>query len=596
MHPVRTKKFIIHVHRTRRASIGEPVPLHVTAPSSPNPVVPSDLVPPVASEPAPNLPVPPAPNLPVFPPAPNLPVFPPAPNLPVYPPAPSVPPVILAASQPAAHLPVPPVALAASQPAAHLPGPPFALSASPHANEETPTAFSTVTSSESPLDISKNYDFHSPEDDVASEGAVEESLNADSPSPQTSESSPANESTFWKGLVSDEYVEDTEENEEASKFTFGTIQMRSVFHPLLIPLSNVIGMTVIEFRGKQILYIGEAHGTEYCRNNGFKPMSELIFPYLQNVTSPLDFMLEQLGEKPKSIEPPQAMVPTIQRMAEKNINDSDFTILAQIRQLLEPYMFPENEVISKTNEKYNLVRQTFPKARVHWLEPSVFPDKTKGDRLMNAFMKISNYQSSDTNFSIISPDEENKFLQSVDSIIFGDNSKDLPKSKVKEFVKSCIPILQTAKCFSKCFERGANLSPQQYADVFDAYLPESAYNDKLRTYFFFQRFLMDIYTCCRILKTESGWYNNILIYAGDLHRGGVVKLLQLYGAKTADIRIGDKWCEHNELKAHETPEYYSPKLKRHSEPLVKTRHPKYMSASAEVGGKRSRRSKKIKRH
>ena len=72
---------------------------------------------------------------------------------------------------------------------------------------------------------------------------------------------------------------------------------------------------------------------------------------------------------------------------------------------------------------------------------------------------------------------------------------------------------------------------------------------------------MDVFTCCRIMKTEGKWYTNIIIYAGDSHRQICVKLLEKYGCEHEDIYEDHSKCIDEELVGGKRSRRKRPKKK-----------------------------------
>ena len=51
------------------------------------------------------------------------------------------------------------------------------------------------------------------------------------------------------------------------------------------------------------------------------------------------------------------------------------------------------------------------------------------------------------------------------------------------------------------------------------------------------RFFMDMYTVCRLLKTDGEWYKNIAVYAGSTHVLRIGTILQEIGFTVNRVNV-----------------------------------------------------------
>jgi hypothetical protein len=114
------------------------------------------------------------------------------------------------------------------------------------------------------------------------------------------------------------------------------------------------------------------------------------------------------------------------------------------------------------------------------------------------------------------PDRE-LFLQSSES------------SKIA-FFKKVYETLADSKYFKKCYSGGRFM---EWNILRDAFIERWRKCENTIEWFYFnvQRFLMDFFTCCRILKEDGRWYKNIVIYAGAAHTETIEHMLLLLDFK-----------------------------------------------------------------
>jgi hypothetical protein len=130
---------------------------------------------------------------------------------------------------------------------------------------------------------------------------------------------------------------------------------------------------------------------------------------------------------------------------------------------------------------------------------------------------IQSYNKDPTHFRSLVfdtiPDRE-LFLQSSES------------SKIAFFEK-VYHKLRGSKHFKKCYSGNRIMEWKILREAFIEMWRDYSKIDHTIDFFYFcvQRFLMDFFTCCRILKEEGRWYKNMVIYAGSFHTENIERML-----------------------------------------------------------------------
>jgi hypothetical protein len=291
------------------------------------------------------------------------------------------------------------------------------------------------------------------------------------------------------------------------------------FRPLMIPLSGGMTMALLKKGDHKIFLIGERHGFNFCREKGYTPLAEIIEEYLasRSKEEPVDFMLEM----PHSTE--------------------DYGILEETRNVVKGYTNTLNPIYGKHLNTLTLIRIIVthllppnignPNSRVHWLDP-LNREPTQNCKV-NDFTqpffhcgessfyrnKVDDYLTKTLNFtpkwSIKDGDKSFEFLKSTQ------------EDKIN-FFKACYDALRESTFFKKCYENSRQVPWEIYRGVFIARVLSE--DDSIDLFYKkVQRFFMDMYTCCRIMKTDAGWYKNIVIYAGDWHVQNYILILTKLG-------------------------------------------------------------------
>ena len=329
------------------------------------------------------------------------------------------------------------------------------------------------------------------------------------------------------------------------------------FRELMIPLSGVTKMSLLQKGDKQIFLIGENHTHKFCRHKGFTPLCSIIEDYLQTRTKdePVDFMLEQHNE-------PQYLLFLEETRANcsKRVNPSTYPIIGLVCAVVDQYIPP---VRSPVLQSEILPQKTvvLPNARVHWLEPRFTHAKGRGNSLLNMmglytdiYMEMKDYDVNwvttglyttrtiinhlleigpeDIPWVLHEPrviDMFHKDPNELHTVVFDtipDRELFLQSSESSKiaFFKKVYETLADSKYFKKCYSGGRFMEWNILRDAFIEY-----WRDNPKTienfYFCVQRFLMDFFTCCRILKEEGRWYKNMVIYAGFVHTRNIERML-----------------------------------------------------------------------
>ena len=221
----------------------------------------------------------------------------------------------------------------------------------------------------------------------------------------------------------------------------------------------------------------------------------------------------------------------------------------------------QSRVLQYIQPKSNLPKTDvqLPNARVHWLDPISTLPRSKGDRIFN-YIRLNlevYYDRDDSSYLYILRTIINDLLEIVpeDGIpwalrdprvidMFNNDPFGLLKlvfdtipdrelflqssesSKIAFFEKVYHKLLDS-KYFKKCYSGGRFIELKILRDAFiEMWRENSKDNNTIEwLYFLVQRFLMDFFTCCRILKEDGRWYKNIVIYAGYVHTRNIERML-----------------------------------------------------------------------
>jgi len=202
-----------------------------------------------------------------------------------------------------------------------------------------------------------------------------------------------------------------------------------------------------------------------------------------------------------------------------------------------------------------------PNARVHWLDPVSTIPRSKGDRLvlyMRAHIDIyfdSGGRESIMSYSLrtiindlleIVPEDgipwalrdprvidmwqNDPFdLQTVVVDPIPDRELFLQSSESSKiaFFEKVYHKLRDSNFFKKCYSGNRIMEWKILREAFiERWRDYSKIGHTIEFFYFIvQRFLMDFFTCCRILKEEGRWYKNIVIYASSFHTENIERML-----------------------------------------------------------------------
>jgi len=295
-----------------------------------------------------------------------------------------------------------------------------------------------------------------------------------------------------------------------------------IFRPFIKRLSNVkhkILMTgSVEGYPRNILLLGEIHSA-ISLDTG---VDEIIKGYLETVNENVDFMLEV---SPQQLDLPIQIYP-------------ESSILNKIRSKLALYI-PYKQVPPPH----------FPKARVHWIDTEfgwLTNNRDPFYKFLHCLNRVRELSNPEPYIKVIEDLlmkfgnlKENKMSSFLTYHGHGgaikrrqpdtwhnwrDDMYDIFAASLEWCQKS--PI----KTFKNCLLQRNDDYFSMFNDVY-GYLIMSPVN----FLFCLHRFLMDVYTCCRMLKVDDPWYKNIIVYAGASHTQSCAQILQHYGFKAERI-------------------------------------------------------------
>jgi len=273
------------------------------------------------------------------------------------------------------------------------------------------------------------------------------------------------------------------------------------------------------------LFLGEQHSYHYHRKKHKIPLSEIIVDYLQQADH-VDFLFETDVRKTDVL----ALDMNSDEMAEyqeqirvpKNITGN--AILNQVRRLLAPYIKPYNDDDGAAKQ--------FPAARVHWIDLDFNAGHKKSHPFLDALsdltfrLNLENYEPFFQRIeACIMKESELTEADFLEAFRWEHSTKSNFEHRLslqkRIFLVSLNILMGEDKVFYKC---------DHYTSVFMERAAEFDYS-QYSFYSALHRFFMDVYTCCRILKTDAveTWYKNIIVYSGLLHTITCAKLLRLEG-------------------------------------------------------------------
>ena len=323
-------------------------------------------------------------------------------------------------------------------------------------------------------------------------------------------------------------------------------------------------MFVMEKGDQKILLIGELHDNDFRDKQGCRPLAQYIEQILRDTKEPIDFMLELNIHKDFINKRNQTyakinnvFLDHIRRVVQAKDNyqpfpymygDEPFTNLQLLRDIVEQYI-PYQKDFNDVDYKHKDLRN----ARVHWLEPRsrIYTEEDltlPANRVMDCLNRFLDAYVDES----VKPEEKLKLISQINREIGSTDpafihQEDFDFEKTTEvaqlaFFRKLFRTLEKSKLLRKCFEEDRAQTLTNYFKAFQAFLHRSEfYSEEYPTifdfYFRLQRFLLDTFAVCRIMKRPSNrkWLKNIVIYAGVAHITGISELLHANFYKTYKV-------------------------------------------------------------
>ena len=267
-------------------------------------------------------------------------------------------------------------------------------------------------------------------------------------------------------------------------------------------------------------------------------MSEIIVPYLTRANF-VDFMFEVAVKHVDDINATLSNqhASRLQQEVKSPKNTSGVDIINEIRRLISSYIPTQGHP----------PRNWFPKARAHYLDLDFLPGHKKYNTLLDLITRLA-YNSSQARTFIdkikkeliglsyfMDDDSGYPLTDDVFHLAFS-NQPFAARKNALQLIFNCAFDELRRVVLNKCYREGRNIKTSEYAKIFMS-IVESSNCNETKYYFQMHRFLMDIYTCCRILKRDADekWYKNMVVYTGAMHTARCLKLMQLYGFTIQNI-------------------------------------------------------------
>lgn len=348
-------------------------------------------------------------------------------------------------------------------------------------------------------------------------------------------------------------------------------ELTKEFKPLLRNLSGVNQMVILTKNDQKILFIGETHQNQFCSKQGFEPIARHVEDFLYNGDN-VDFMIEyENATRYFSANTYKKRTMTLKKVRSithdgKGNKKRRPAVITLTRHLVDRFIPKKQKYELRNSEmdrfdptkdttKFEKRNEFLNNARVHWLDPSKIEKvETKGDMLVNLFYQHVNAYSgghvTKTDMlkinKVLDLDpvqipfavQENGNNVTLDHLMTSFTQSTMNSRRA--FFNVCLDHLSDSKHFRKCF-RERRLDRQICEDVFFEDVDADATVRKF--YFLIQRFFMDIYTCCRIMKRDANherWYKTIVVYEGGAHVDNQVKMLLRNGYVRHEV-VGVKY-------------------------------------------------------
>jgi hypothetical protein len=257
---------------------------------------------------------------------------------------------------------------------------------------------------------------------------------------------------------------------------------------------------------RNILLIGENHGSHECREKGLVPMHEIILPYLRD-TPHVDFMFEMDYEEIPHFRKAQLV--------------DDLSLGEKLSITIAKYI-PTKRREAGANDL---------QSRIHWLD-TLYPKSTKNnvDKEAQSFFyylgmivdDVHRTKESDQNaqrnlFRILISKSTPETIEAVKNV------RDTPEGdryivrlgkELDTFLKLCISIILQSYRYTKCSAFNLNI----YLGAFKAaYLPTRTFTTNISLFYDLHRLALDMYACCRLSKNDHQWYKHVVIRVGEAH-------------------------------------------------------------------------------
>jgi hypothetical protein len=352
---------------------------------------------------------------------------------------------------------------------------------------------------------------------------------------------------------------------------------------------------------KKVFLMGEIHQHNFCRELGYVPIAEVVEDFLLGGDK-VDFMLETDSsfyydmcdhDKVRKLARSKTNAATLadlgSRHGEKKLDDENVVdIIHLTRSIVLPYI--------KNTHKY----KALPNSRAHWLEPHVQDnsshDLKSGDSLQYWLRKFTEAKSLKNVYMQITPTEEEiaknqqelkdcsdkintilrtckkypspSFIKKVPpetnrTMFYVKAFSEATREEKLVFLDICIDKLLGSRFFKKCKSQARFFDRVLYRDIFWAAWEKTDPKTIEDFYYYVQRFFMDVYTCCRIVKNEEVWFKKIAIYAGNFHVENYIQLLKAVGFSYHPVPniefnpICKNGHEYNEFYNYDTNEGYN---------------------------------------
>ena len=312
------------------------------------------------------------------------------------------------------------------------------------------------------------------------------------------------------------------------------------FRPLMRPLSGVKSMFIATKGDQKILLIGEVHQSDFCTQFGYIPIARIFEEYIR--TYKVDFFLETRPNDLKGFLPIDTDI--ARKSVLNNYNTSPFKDIGihEAPYVIDYIRYIASNVLRHRKQYYG---------RLHWVDPNIelteekYKTESVGNKLLHQISLFLEY-----NFDALSKlkltDNVNEIKRLLGITITRKiNIKD--ESERKKFATLLFKALGDS-FFKKCFEdKTRMINVAHFVDILVEHTHTELHEE---CYFFFlvNRFLMDFYTICRLMKKENGWYKDIVIYAGNNHVVKNCQLLKLMGYRITrlDIKHNPRCTEKEE--------------------------------------------------